>query len=73
MTSGSAEIPDQPWTQTGDRRTWQAVIGGLVLTVTRLTSGGFVAVVDGPAGPVQSPVLMTRLGAQAWAESRAAR
>jgi hypothetical protein len=71
-TSIPAQSPDQPWTQ-ADRSVWVAALGGVGMTVTQLTDGGFVALVDDPTGPIESPVLMTLKGAQTWAESRAGR
>jgi hypothetical protein len=52
------------WQQTPDRRTWCAGAAGLVLTVTRVSSGQWRADVAGN----RSPEFPTRLAAQAWAE-----
>ncbi|MGH3247897.1 MAG: hypothetical protein ACRDOI_17080 [Trebonia sp.] len=57
------------WQQTGDRRTWCAARGQLVLTVTKLTSGMFAGHFEGLAG--RSPECRTRLAAQRWAEQYA--
>ena len=62
---------DQPWTQTADRKVWQAVKYGLTLTVTNLSTGGWVADIEGPGVARRSPLLATRSAAQTYAEVRA--
>jgi hypothetical protein len=57
------------WQQTGDRRTWCAARGSLVLTVTKTVSNTYRADVDGLAE--RSPEFAKRTSAQRWAENRA--
>lgn len=62
----------EPWTRTGDRATWRAVINGLLLTVTGLAGGGWQALAEGEgAAAGRSPVLPSRAAAQRWAEAHA--
>ncbi len=58
------------WQQTGDRRTWRAASGPVVLTATKLSSGQWTATGDG-ATIARSPEFRTRTAAQAWAEQHA--
>ena len=69
--AGAGRPAGKPWARTSDRSTWRAYKNGLMLTVTRLTGGGWQAVAEGPAVTERSPVLPTRLAAQRWAGSRA--
>jgi hypothetical protein len=62
--AGKQQPADQDWARTSDRSTWRAYRRGLVLTVTRLTAGGWQAVVEGPGVTERGP-------AQRWADSRA--
>jgi hypothetical protein len=55
------------WKQTPDRRTWCASDGSTVMTVTRVSTGLWAAIVGGE----KSPELATRLAAQRWAEKQA--
>ena len=58
--------------RTSDRAVWRAYKGGLVLTVSRLIGGGWLAMVEGEGVTERSPApLPTRLAAQRWADSRA--
>ncbi|MGH3265391.1 MAG: hypothetical protein ACRDNS_25745 [Trebonia sp.] len=57
------------WEQTGDRRTWRAARGQVVLTVTKVSNGMFRADVEGLAE--RSPEFAKRTSAQRWAEQRA--
>jgi hypothetical protein len=59
------------WVQTGDRRTWSAAAGILVLTVSKTSDGKFAALVDGPGAADRAPGFRTRVLAQRWAEQRA--
>ena len=62
----------QPWAQTADRKVWRAVKYGLTLTVTNLSTGGWVADIEGPdISTRRSPLLATRSAAQTYAEVRA--
>jgi hypothetical protein len=61
-------ITDEPWTQTSDRNTWRAYRGGFVLTVSRLAVDRWQAVAERGDTSERSPVIATRLAAQAWAE-----
>jgi hypothetical protein len=69
--AGLRRPADEPWARTSDWRIWRAYKNRLLLTVTRLTGEGWIAVVEGPGVTERSPVLPTRLRAQAWADSRA--
>jgi hypothetical protein len=59
------------WSRTPDKSTWCAAAGGLVLTVSKLTSGQWGATVDAPGVTDRSPQFGTRLAAQRWAQNRA--
>jgi hypothetical protein len=59
------------WERTPDPSVWRASAGGLLLTATRLSSGQWVATVEGPGVSERSPELGTRLAAQRWATGRA--
>ncbi len=53
------------WTRSADRRVWVAeAAGGVLLTVTMVSGGGWVPA----AGGTRGPACRTRLAAQAWAE-----
>jgi hypothetical protein len=58
------------WQRTGDKRTWRAAAGVLVLTVTKLSDGMFAAMVEGPDGTWRSQPYTTRIAAQARAVNR---
>jgi hypothetical protein len=62
---------DQPWARTSDRNVWRAHKSGLTLTVTRLAAGGWQADIEGTGVARQSPLLGSRVAAQAWADDRA--
>ena len=62
---------DSGWERTADRDVWRAHKNGLTLTVTRLVTGGWQAVIEGPGVDRRSPVLGSRGAAQAWADDRA--
>lgn len=59
------------WQQTADTRTWVAAVADVVLTVTKLSSGQWMATVVGPFTDDRSPELGTRVAAQTWATCRA--
>lgn len=69
--AGAGRPADEPWRRSSERSTWRAYKNGLVLTVTRVTGGGWQAVVEGPGVTERSQVKPTRLEAQRWADSRA--
>jgi hypothetical protein len=50
---------------------WRAYKSGLTLTVAKLVTGGWQAVIEGPGVDRRSPVLGSRGAAQAWADDRA--
>lgn len=62
---------DEPWAATSDRNVWQAYKSGPLLSVTRLVTGGWQAVIEGPGVSRRSPVLGSRGAAQTWADDRA--
>lgn len=68
---GAGVPADEPWARTSDRDVWRAHKSGLVLTVTRLTGGGWQAIVEGPGVTERSQGMATRLDAQRWADRRA--
>jgi hypothetical protein len=57
------------WERTPDRRTWRAARGPVLLTVTKISNGAFVAHVEGLAE--RSPEFAKRTIAQRWAEEHA--
>jgi hypothetical protein len=59
------------WQQTGDRRTWRAAAGALVMTVTKTASNTYRADVEGPGVADRSPEFAKRTSAQHWAEQHA--
>jgi hypothetical protein len=59
------------WQRTSDIRTWRAAADGLVLTVTKLSTGRWAATVAGPFTDERSPEFGTRTAAQRWAEGTA--
>jgi hypothetical protein len=63
---------DQPWARTSDKRVWRAYKDGLVLTVSHVLDGGWVATVEsGDVTERSATPFATRLAAQRWAEDRA--
>jgi hypothetical protein len=61
----------QAWTYSPGLGGWRAYRGGLVLTVSRLSGGGYRAEVDGPDVQERADAFDTRLSAQEWCERRA--
>jgi hypothetical protein len=59
------------WQQTPDKGTWRAAVGDLLLTASKLSTGNWVGLVEGPGVCERSPEHRTRVQAQQWGETHA--